>query len=71
MELAICRCSMRRYPVILAAFITLAAASGSVRGANEPVKKLVTEWNREGLFDSTTTRAELLEMGRSAVDLKH
>ena len=71
MELAICRCSMRRYPVILAAVFTLAAASGSVRGANEPVKKLVTEWNREGLFDSTTTRAELLEMGRSAVDLKH
>jgi tetratricopeptide (TPR) repeat protein len=71
MELAISQSSMRCHPSIIAALLVLGVAAGSARGGNEPVKKLVTEWNREGLFDSTTTRAELLEMGRSAVELKH
>jgi hypothetical protein len=61
---------MRQHPVIVAALLIVAVAAGSVRGGNEPVKKLVTEWNREQLFDSTTTRAELLEMGRSAAGLQ-
>src|SRR5262249_40485529 len=71
MELAIYRSSMRHHRVIVAALLVLGAAVGSALGGNEPVKKLVTEWNRENLFDSTTTRAELLEMGRSAVSLQH
>ncbi|HKW13019.1 MAG TPA: tetratricopeptide repeat protein [Candidatus Krumholzibacteria bacterium] len=62
---------MRYHRVILASLLVLGVAAGSVRGGNEPVKKLVTEWNREGLFDSTTTRGELLEMGRSAATLQH
>ncbi|HET6463249.1 MAG TPA: tetratricopeptide repeat protein, partial [Candidatus Krumholzibacteria bacterium] len=51
--------------------LLVGAAAGTARGGSEPVKKLASEWNREGLFDSTTTRAELLEMGRAAGDMKH
>jgi tetratricopeptide (TPR) repeat protein len=71
MELAFCRSYMRHRPLILAALLALGTTAGSARGGNEPVKKQDTEWNGEGLFDSTTTRTELLEMGRSAVELKH
>lgn len=62
---------MRCHRVIVAALLLVSISAGSVLGGNEPVKKLVTEWNRENLFDSTTTRAELLEMGRSAAGLQH
>jgi hypothetical protein len=61
---------MNPRPFIVAAFV-LGLAGASARAGNEPVKHFVTEWNREGLFDSTTTRGELLEMGRAAVELKH
>lgn len=71
MELAICISSMRRHRFIVAALLVAGVAAGSARGGNEPVTKLVTGWNHEHLFDSTTTRAELLEMGRSAVGLEH
>src|SRR5712675_3678306 len=71
MELATFRGFMRRYPLILATCLALGAAATTVRGGSEPVKRAVAEWNREQLFDSTTTRAELLEMGRGAVELKH
>lgn len=62
---------MRRYPLILAVCLVLGAGANSARGGGEPIKNAVTEWNREGLFDSTTTRGELLEMGRSAATLGH
>jgi Domain of unknown function (DUF4388)/Tetratricopeptide repeat len=62
---------MRRYPLIVAACLVLGAGVNSARGGSEPIKHAVTEWNREGLFDSTTTRGELLEMGRSAATLGH
>jgi len=71
MELAISQSSMRCHRIILAALLTGTALAGVARGGSEPVKQLATEWNREGLFDSTTTRAELLEMGRSAANLAH
>jgi Flp pilus assembly protein TadD len=61
-----------RFPlsIVAACFMSLVTAHNAGAG-NEPVTRLVSEWNREGLFDSTTTRAELLEMGRAAVELKH
>jgi len=70
MELAISQSSMRFQRFIIAALL-VGAVAGTARGGSEPVKKLASEWNREGLFDSTTTRAELLEMGRAAGDMKH
>lgn len=62
---------MRFHRSILAALCVLAAAVSAPRAGNEPVTRMVSEWNREGLFDSTTTRAELLEMGRAAMELRH
>jgi tetratricopeptide (TPR) repeat protein len=62
---------MRLRPSILAALLVLSAAVSASRAGNEPVTRMVSEWNREGLFDSTTTRGELLEMGRSAIELRH
>jgi tetratricopeptide (TPR) repeat protein len=56
---------------ILACLLVSAGAATVAQAAKEPVARFVSEWNREALFDSTTTRAELLEMGRAAVDLKH
>ena len=56
---------------MLVTVLSLATAVSGVRAGNEPISTLVTQWNREGLFDSTTTRGELLEMGRSAVGLQH
>jgi tetratricopeptide (TPR) repeat protein len=61
-----------RFPSsIMAALCVLAAAFSAPRAGNEPVTRMVAEWNREGLFDSTTTRAELLEMGRAAMEMRH
>lgn len=62
---------MRRYPLILAIGLVLGASATTARSRGEPARHATTEWNREQLFDSTTTRAELLEMGRGAVELKH
>jgi len=42
-----------------------------VRAGQAPLARFVSEWNHEALFDSTTTRGELLEMGRAAVELRH
>lgn len=57
--------------IIFASLFVLTGAATAAFGGNEPVSRFVAEWNREALFDSTTTRGELLEMGRAAVDLKH
>jgi tetratricopeptide (TPR) repeat protein len=58
----------RAITVCLAALVL---AEGSARAGNEPLPEFVSAWNREVLFDSTTTRGELLEMGRAAVELRH
>lgn len=50
--------------------VALVVASAAV-SAPESLPGLVTEWNNEALFDATTTRAELMEMGRAAVNLSH
>jgi tetratricopeptide (TPR) repeat protein len=49
--------------VLLVAFATLAGPESRP----SPSK----EWNNEALFDTTSTRAELMEMGRAAVSLSH
>ncbi len=46
-------------------------AVASPAGAQQPRAHFVPEWNNEALFDSTTTREELLDMGRSAVGFSH
>ncbi len=50
--------------LLVLAGAALAAPSAAV-AADQPV----SEWNNEELFDSTTTRGELLEMGRAAMTL--
>jgi tetratricopeptide (TPR) repeat protein len=70
-EIAICRRLMRFRLLMVATFVPIAAGVHGAVAGNHPVTRMVTEWNREGLFDSTTTRAELLEMGRAAVELEH
>jgi len=70
MEIAFCRNSMRLRAFIIALALSLTAISAALAGG-EPVGQLASEWNHEGLFDSTTTRGELLEMGRAAIELEH
>jgi tetratricopeptide (TPR) repeat protein len=62
---------MRVQGCIVAGLLALSAGVSAPRAGNQSVSNVVSEWNREGLFDSTTTRAELLEMGRAAVELEH
>ncbi|HEX6790600.1 MAG TPA: tetratricopeptide repeat protein [Candidatus Krumholzibacteria bacterium] len=62
---------MRLRLFILCSLLGVAALASSPWAGSAPVTKVVSEWNREELFDSTTTRAELLEMGRAALGMEH
>src|SRR5688500_15827000 len=61
---------MRFRCCIPAALLILTAANSAHTAGNESAARPVAAWNREGLFDATTTRAELLEMGRAAAGLE-
>ena len=50
--------------VVLAALLAPLPAYAQSRSG------LATEWNNEALFDSTTTREELVDMGRAAVNMR-
>jgi tetratricopeptide (TPR) repeat protein len=60
-----------RFPsFIVAALLVLTAAVSASGAGSEPATRAAADRNREGLFDATTTRAELLDMGRAAVGLE-
>jgi hypothetical protein len=61
---------MRLSFLILATTTLLVAATPAPAGAESGDSGWIGEWNNETLFDSTTTRGELLEMGRAAVVLE-
>ena len=61
---------MRFRPCIVATLLILTGVISAHAAGNEPVARLSSDLNREGLFDATTTRAELLEMGRAAASLE-
>lgn len=50
--------------LVLAGFATPAPVGAQSRSG------LATEWNNEALFDSTTTKEELMDMGRAAVNMR-
>jgi len=50
---------------------TVLVGASATMATPESLPGLATEWNNETLFDATTTRAELMEMGRAAVNLSH
>jgi tetratricopeptide (TPR) repeat protein len=60
----------RLAPILRFAGFALVVASAPL-AAPESLSGLAQEWNNEALFDATTTRAELMEMGRAAVNLSH
>ncbi|MDH4036074.1 MAG: DUF4388 domain-containing protein [Candidatus Krumholzibacteria bacterium] len=61
---------MRHAALIFAITALLAALTPAPAGAQGTDSGWIGEWNNEALFDSTTTRTELLEMGRAAVVLE-
>jgi hypothetical protein len=61
---------MRLSRFILVSLLALAATATAAGGEQATYPGLDDEWNNEALFDSTTTRGELLEMGRAAVTLE-
>jgi hypothetical protein len=61
---------MRLSRLILSTGLILLATASAALGEAGNYPPSVTEWNSEALFDSTTTRGELLEMGRAAVTLE-
>jgi hypothetical protein len=61
---------MRPYLLIIATATLMLAAGPLPGGAESGDSGWIGEWNNEALFDSTTTRTELLEMGRAAVVLE-
>ncbi|MCI0451896.1 MAG: tetratricopeptide repeat protein, partial [Candidatus Latescibacteria bacterium] len=58
----------RLVPAVLLIGIAISAALPA--GAQDS-SGLTGEWKNEALFDATTTREELLDMGRAAVNLSH
>lgn len=56
--------------IVVAVSAAFAAAGAPVSGAQN-ASGLGTEWNNEALFDSTTTREELMGMGRAAANMSH
>lgn len=65
------RSVMLRFSLVVAGLVAglcLAAPPSRAQGSRS---RPVSEWSNETLFDSTTTREELLDMGRSAVNLSH
>lgn len=56
--------------IVLVVASAVVAAGPTVSGAQK-ASGLGTEWNNEALFDSTTTREELIGMGRAAANMSH
>jgi Flp pilus assembly protein TadD len=65
------RALMTRASLLIVGLMAGTCAAVSPAGAQRPRAHSVPEWNSEALFDSTTTREELLDMGRSAVSFSH
>jgi tetratricopeptide (TPR) repeat protein len=62
---------MLRNSLIIAWLLGLLCRVGTAGAGNESLSTFVSEWKDEALFDSTTTRGELLEMGRAAAGMEH
>lgn len=58
----------RLLPILSLVGVTLVFASAT-GAAPQNLSRLTSEWNNEALFDATTTREELMDMGRAAVNL--
>ena len=65
------RVVMTRYSLLIVGLVAGQCAAASPTGAQRSRAHFVPKWNNEALFDSTTTREELLDMGRSAVSFSH
>jgi hypothetical protein len=65
------RAVMPRYAFVIAGLLAGHCASAPPAGAQRNPSQFDPQWNNEALFDSTTTREELLDMGRSAANLTH
>lgn len=61
---------MRLSRLIFPVLVLVSIHAVSSRGAQRTDPPPIAEWSNETLFDATTTRAELLEMGRAAVTLE-
>ncbi len=62
---------MPRVVRILLVITSLFAALGAGVSRAQNPSSLSSDWNNEALFDSTTTREELMGMGRAAANMSH